>query len=142
MQIVYCSTSFKRKSRRPTRVRLPNARHRASRLAWARQYTYWSVEDRKRLAWCDESKFRLLDAEGRVRVPASLNAIRYVELLGDHLHPCMLFCYPHGNGVFKQDNCISNKSRFTTGWLEKHSSDFSVINWTPRSTDLNPIEYI
>ncbi|GFT89776.1 transposable element Tcb2 transposase [Trichonephila clavipes] len=32
-----------------------------------------------------------------VRVPTSLNAIRYVELMGDHLHPLMLFCYPHGN---------------------------------------------
>ncbi|GFW44778.1 transposable element Tc1 transposase [Trichonephila clavipes] len=45
-----------------------------------------------------------------VRVPTSSNAIRYVELLGDHLHPLMLFCYPHGNGVFQQDNCTSHKS--------------------------------
>ncbi|GFX06493.1 transposable element Tcb2 transposase [Trichonephila clavipes] len=31
----------------------------------------------------------------RVRPPTSLNAIRYVELLDDHLHPFMLFCYPY-----------------------------------------------
>ncbi|GFU37233.1 uncharacterized protein TNCV_4272341 [Trichonephila clavipes] len=31
-----------------------------------------------------------------VRVPTSLNAIRYVELLGDHLPPLIMFCYPHG----------------------------------------------
>ncbi|GFT83658.1 uncharacterized protein TNCV_2825911 [Trichonephila clavipes] len=43
-----------------------------------------------------------------------LNAIRYVELMGDHLHPFMLFCYPPGNGVFQQDNCSSHKSWFTT----------------------------
>ncbi|GFY12206.1 transposable element Tcb2 transposase [Trichonephila clavipes] len=63
-----------------------------------------------------------------VRVPTSLNAIRQVDLLGDHLHPLMLFCYPHGNGVFQQDNCTSHKSRFATSYLDEHSSDFSVIN--------------
>ncbi|GFU14505.1 transposable element Tcb2 transposase [Trichonephila clavipes] len=31
-----------------------------------------------------------------MRVPTSFNAIRYVELLGYHLHSFMLFCYPHG----------------------------------------------
>ncbi|GFX89678.1 transposable element Tcb2 transposase [Trichonephila clavipes] len=32
------------------------------------------------------------------------------------------------------------KSRLANGWLKEHSSDFSVINWPPRSPDLNPIE--
>ncbi|GFY15781.1 transposable element Tcb2 transposase [Trichonephila clavipes] len=31
-----------------------------------------------------------------LHVSTSLNAIRYVELLGDHLHPFMLLCNPHG----------------------------------------------
>ncbi|GFY00355.1 uncharacterized protein TNCV_1663941 [Trichonephila clavipes] len=44
------------------------------------------------------------------------------------------------NGVFQQDNCTSHKSRLATGWLEEHSSDFSVINWPPRNPDLNPID--
>ncbi|GFX22595.1 transposable element Tcb2 transposase [Trichonephila clavipes] len=67
----------------------------------------------------------------------SLNAIRYVELLGDHLHPFMLFFYPHGNG-----SCMSNESRLATGWLEEHFSEFSVINWPPRSPDLNPLVHL
>lgn len=170
-------------SRRPTRVPLLYTCHRAARLAWAREHRDWSVEDWKRVAWSDESRFRLLNADGRlriwrqaheamdpacqagtvqghggsimvwgvfswhslgslVRVPTSLNAIRYVELLGDHLHPFMLFCYPHGNGVFQQDNCTSHKSRLATGWLDEHSSDFSVMNFPPRSPDLNPIEHL
>ncbi|GFU57620.1 transposable element Tcb2 transposase [Trichonephila clavipes] len=53
----------------------------------------------------------------------------------------MLFCYPHSSGVFQQDNYTSHKSRLSTGWVDKHSSDFSVINWPPRSPDLNPIEH-
>ncbi|GFX27102.1 transposable element Tcb2 transposase [Trichonephila clavipes] len=37
-------------------------------------------------------------------------------------------------------NCTSHKSRRGTGWLYEHSSDFSVINWLPRSPDLNLID--
>ncbi|GFX63361.1 DDE_3 domain-containing protein [Trichonephila clavipes] len=61
---------------------------------------------------------------------------------GDHLYLFMLFCYPHGNGVFQQNNFTSHKSRLATGWLDKHSSDFSVINWPPKSPDVYPIEHI
>ncbi|GFY10908.1 transposable element Tcb2 transposase [Trichonephila clavipes] len=75
-----------------------------------------------------------------VRVPTSLNAIRYVKLLRDHLHPFILFHYPHSNGVFQQDNCTSHKSRLATGWLDEHSSELPVINWPLRSPNLNPIE--
>ncbi|GFU67609.1 HTH_Tnp_Tc3_2 domain-containing protein [Trichonephila clavipes] len=44
-------------SRRPKRVPLLNARHRAARLAWAKLHRNWSVEDWKRVAWSDESQF-------------------------------------------------------------------------------------
>ncbi|GFW88870.1 HTH_Tnp_Tc3_2 domain-containing protein [Trichonephila clavipes] len=53
---------------RPTRVLLLNARHRAARLAWSREYRDWSVVDWKRVAWSDESRFRLLNADGRLRI--------------------------------------------------------------------------
>ncbi|GFW92639.1 transposable element Tcb1 transposase [Trichonephila clavipes] len=77
-----------------------------------------------------------------VRLLISLNAIRYVELLGDHLHPFMLFCYSHGNGVFQQDNCTSHHPSSDTGLLDEHSSDLTIINWPPRSLDLNSIKYL
>ncbi|GBO18416.1 Transposable element Tcb2 transposase [Araneus ventricosus] len=77
-----------------------------------------------------------------VLVPTSLNAIQYVELMGDHLHPFMLYCHPHGNGAFQQDNCTSHRSRLATAWLDEHSSDFSVMNWPPRTPDLNSIEHL
>ncbi|GBN16435.1 Transposable element Tcb2 transposase [Araneus ventricosus] len=75
-----------------------------------------------------------------VLVPTSLDAIRYIEFLGDHLHPFMLYCHPHGNGVLHQDNCTSHRSRLATAWFDEHSSDFYVINLPLRSPDLNPIE--
>ncbi|GFW41891.1 DDE_3 domain-containing protein [Trichonephila clavipes] len=67
---------------------------------------------------------------------------RYVDLLGDPLRPFMLFCYPHGKGVFQQDNCTSHKSRLATEGLDEDSSDFSVIKWPPRSLDLNFIDHL
>ncbi|GBM04891.1 hypothetical protein AVEN_252830-1 [Araneus ventricosus] len=164
-------------SRRPTRVTLLNARHRAARLAWAREQREWTLDDWKRVAWSDKSSFRLLQADVGLRiwrqaheamdpacqvgtvqghggsimvwgvlswqilgslvlVPTSLNEIRYVKLLGDHLHPFMLYCHAHGNGVLQQDNRTSRRSRLATAWLDEHSSDFSVMNWPPRSPTL------
>ncbi|GFX51633.1 transposable element Tcb2 transposase [Trichonephila clavipes] len=73
---------------------------------------------------------------------ASLNAIRYVEMLGDPLRPFMLLCYSPCNGVFQQDNCTSHKSRLGSGRLDEHSSDFSIINWPLGSPDLNRIEHL
>ncbi|GFV40518.1 transposable element Tc1 transposase [Trichonephila clavipes] len=141
-------------SRRPTRVPLLHARHRA---AWARGHRDWSIEDCKRVAWSDETRFRLLNVYQRLRiwphkvmdpacqvgtvqgyggvaqswsglflwpclgslarVPTSFNAIRCVELLGHHPDPFMLFCYPHRNGVFQQNNCTSRPGWLLAGWM-------------------------
>ncbi|GFW84272.1 HTH_Tnp_Tc3_2 domain-containing protein [Trichonephila clavipes] len=53
---------------RCTRVPLLKARHRVARLAWARELRDWSVDDSKRVAWRAESPFRLLNADGRLRI--------------------------------------------------------------------------
>ncbi|GFV73414.1 HTH_Tnp_Tc3_2 domain-containing protein [Trichonephila clavipes] len=39
------------RSRRPTRTSLLTARHKALRLAWARQHQHWTVNDWKHIAW-------------------------------------------------------------------------------------------
>ncbi|GFX68154.1 HTH_Tnp_Tc3_2 domain-containing protein [Trichonephila clavipes] len=54
--------------RQPTRVPLLNARYGASRLAWAREHRDWNGEEWKRVAWSDESRFRLLNTNGRLRI--------------------------------------------------------------------------
>ncbi|GFU48609.1 transposable element Tc1 transposase [Trichonephila clavipes] len=46
--------------RRPTRVPLLNAHHRAARLAWTRKRRDWSVENKKRIAWSDGYCVRLM----------------------------------------------------------------------------------
>ncbi|KFM76633.1 hypothetical protein X975_21840, partial [Stegodyphus mimosarum] len=56
----------------------------------------------------------------------SLNVIQYIELLGNHLHPLMLFCHSHGNRLFQQDNCMSQRFEMGTAWFDEHSSNFSA----------------
>ncbi|GFW92824.1 HTH_Tnp_Tc3_2 domain-containing protein [Trichonephila clavipes] len=51
-----------------TRVPLLTARHKALRLAWARQHRHWTVDDWEHVAWSDESRFQLNRADGIVQV--------------------------------------------------------------------------
>ncbi|GBL99227.1 Transposable element Tc1 transposase [Araneus ventricosus] len=55
-------------SRRPTRMPLLTKRHRQLRLQWAREHRDWTVDECKRVAWSDESRFLIHHINGRVRV--------------------------------------------------------------------------
>ncbi|GFW90183.1 HTH_Tnp_Tc3_2 domain-containing protein [Trichonephila clavipes] len=55
-------------SRLSMRVPRLNARHWAARLAWAKENRDWNVEGWKRVAWSDESRFHLLNCDGRLRI--------------------------------------------------------------------------
>ncbi|GFW11383.1 uncharacterized protein TNCV_3809031 [Trichonephila clavipes] len=54
--------------RRPTRIPLLTARHKALRFAWTHQHRHLTVDDRKHVALSDESRFQLNRAVRRVRV--------------------------------------------------------------------------
>ncbi|GBM13869.1 hypothetical protein AVEN_156225-1 [Araneus ventricosus] len=55
-------------SRKPTRVPLLTALHKALLLSWVRQHYHWTVDDWKHVAWSDESRFQLYRTDARVRV--------------------------------------------------------------------------
>ncbi|GFW83792.1 transposable element Tcb2 transposase [Trichonephila clavipes] len=55
-------------SRRPTRLPLLNARHRAAHLAWTRDHSDWSAEDWKRVTWREEFGFSLLNTDWKLRL--------------------------------------------------------------------------
>ncbi|GBN80386.1 hypothetical protein AVEN_219795-1 [Araneus ventricosus] len=55
-------------SRRPTRVPLLTALHKALLISWARQHYHCTVDDWKHVAWSDESRFQLYRTDARVRV--------------------------------------------------------------------------
>ncbi|GBM90242.1 hypothetical protein AVEN_86211-1 [Araneus ventricosus] len=46
-------------SRRPTRVPLLTKCHRRLRLQWSREHRDWAMDEWKRVAWSDESRFRI-----------------------------------------------------------------------------------
>ncbi|GBL79984.1 hypothetical protein AVEN_29013-1 [Araneus ventricosus] len=47
-----------------------------------------------------------------------------------------------GSLVLVPTSLNAMRSRLATAWLYDHSSDFSVMNWPPRSPDLNSIEHL
>ncbi|GBN25451.1 Transposable element Tcb1 transposase [Araneus ventricosus] len=55
-------------SRRPTRVPLLTKRHRQLRLQWVREHRDWTMDEWKRVAWSDESRFLIHHVDGLVRI--------------------------------------------------------------------------
>lgn len=55
-------------ARRPAMCPILSRRHRTTRLAFARQYVNWRIEDWEKVLFTDESRFSLKGADGRQRV--------------------------------------------------------------------------
>ncbi|GBL90016.1 hypothetical protein AVEN_175651-1 [Araneus ventricosus] len=121
-------------SRRPTRVPLLTARHKALLLAWDRQHYHWTVDDWKHGSWgtvqsggasvmvWDVCSWR--DMGPLIRLETTLTGGRYLSILPDHLHSFMSIVHSAGLGQFQQDNATPHASRVATKWLMEHSSDF------------------
>ncbi|GBN59851.1 hypothetical protein AVEN_111685-1 [Araneus ventricosus] len=118
-------------SRRPTRVPLLTALHKALLLSWARQHYHWTVDDWKHVTWSDESRFQLYRRDARVRVLK--HSVR---------SPTLIHAHSDGLGQFQQDNATHHASRVATKWLQEHSSDFRHFHWPPKSPEMNIIEDI
>ncbi|GBN23389.1 Transposable element Tc1 transposase [Araneus ventricosus] len=55
-------------SRHPTRVPLLTKHLRQLRIQWAREHRDWTMDEWKRVAWSDESRFLIHHVDGHVRV--------------------------------------------------------------------------
>ncbi|GBM02274.1 hypothetical protein AVEN_108818-1 [Araneus ventricosus] len=66
--------------------------HRQLRLQWAREHRDWTMDEWKRVAWSDESRFLNHHVDGRVRVR---------RLLGEQLLPSCTagFTQAGGGGI-------------------------------------------
>ncbi|GFV01088.1 transposable element Tcb2 transposase [Trichonephila clavipes] len=82
------------------------------------------------------------DMEPLIRLETTLTGGRYVSILSDHLHPFMCIVHSDGLGEFQQDNATPHTSRIATEGLQKHSSELRYCHWSPKSPDMNIIEYI
>ncbi|GBM47063.1 hypothetical protein AVEN_179790-1 [Araneus ventricosus] len=76
-------------SRRPTRVALLTTRHRQLRLQWALEHRNWAMDEWKRVASSDESRFLIHRVDGRVRVS---------RLPGEQLLPSCRAGHTQANG--------------------------------------------
>lgn len=56
------------RQRRPLRVPLLQARHRAARLEWARERQNWLLREWRNVLFSDETRFALLSDDNRIRV--------------------------------------------------------------------------
>ncbi|GFT82903.1 transposase domain containing protein [Trichonephila clavipes] len=77
-----------------------------------------------------------------VVIEQTMNAIGYLNIIADQLHPYMASVFPAGNGMFQQDNATCHKAKIVLKWLQEHDAEFQLISWPPNSQNLNPIDYI
>ncbi len=55
-------------SRRPHRVPLLSDKNSTQRIQFTQNHQNWTIEDRKNIAWSDESRFLLRHSDDRVRI--------------------------------------------------------------------------
>jgi len=65
-----------------------------------------------------------------------INATAYLSIVSDHVHPFMATMYPSLDGYFQ------HKAQIISNWFLEHDNEFTVLQWPPESSDLNPIEHL
>ncbi len=67
-----------------------------------------------------------------------LNAIAYLTIVADHVHPFMTTVYPSSDDYFQQDNAPCHKAQIISDLFLEHDNEFTLLKWPPQSPDLNP----
>ena len=67
-----------------------------------------------------------------------MNSEKYVEIIKTTVAPDLIKAFPHGGGVFQQDEapCHASKKSMTAFT----NSNVEILDWPGNSPDLNPIE--
>ncbi|GBM91650.1 hypothetical protein AVEN_107756-1 [Araneus ventricosus] len=112
-------------SRRPTRVPLLTALHKALLLSWARQHYHWTDSVCQQgtiqsggdsvMVW-DVCSWR--DMGPLICLETTLPGDRYLSILSDHLHSFMPIVQFDEFGQFQQDHATPHASRVATKWLQ------------------------
>ncbi|GBO00022.1 hypothetical protein AVEN_41626-1 [Araneus ventricosus] len=132
------------RSRRLISAPMLTSVHRKKHRAFALQHKHWTLEQWKKVAFSDESRFLLHRIDGcwRTLIPVegTLNSYAYLSIVADQVHPYVATVYPANDGLFQQDNATCHVSKIVPAWFEEHDEEFQLLPWPPNSPDLNPCE--
>ena len=71
-------------------------------------------------------------------VNGNINAIKYQDILEDHLWPVIAQHFPQGGYIFQDDNAPVHRARSTVAY--KTQNHIPSLTWPAQSPDLNIIE--
>ena len=71
-------------------------------------------------------------------VDGNINAIKYQDILEDHLWPVIAQHFPQGGFIFQDDNAPVHRARSTVAY--KTQNHIPSLTWPAQSPDLNIIE--
>lgn len=74
------------------------------------------------------------------KIDDRLTSRNYVHMLENIMLPSVLQIFPENNFVFQQDNCPIHTARIVSEWFQQNNVE--VLQWVPKSADLNPIENV
>ncbi|KAG0901251.1 hypothetical protein G6F33_013035 [Rhizopus arrhizus] len=120
-----------RKKRQP----LSTNNHRKQRLAWAKKYQNWSIQQWHQVVFSDETKINIWGSDG---------CRYYWTQPGDVLRPHHIdLSVKHGSGksIMWGYNDPKHKSKSTMTWLQQNKVQY-INDWPPNSPDLNPIQHV
>jgi len=64
-----------------------------------------------------------------VTIGNRLNAMAYLSIVSNHVHPFMATMYPSSDGYFQQDNAPYHKAGIISNWFLEHDNEFTVLEW-------------
>lgn len=62
----------------------------------------------------------------------------YLNIVAEYVYLSTEMIFPHGFGLFRQDNATCHKAKMDQGWFEKN--EFEVLKWPPNFPVLNSIK--
>lgn len=96
-------------------------KHKKDRLQWAKVHESWTTDDWSNVIWSDESKFNLLNSDGKEYYWTN----RPTELTEDSIKPTMKF----GGGGIMVWSCMTWNGVFTIFYQFFHSKILNFRNW-------------
>ena len=63
-----------------------------------------------------------------VVLDATLTGQWYLQLLGDHLHPFVMFQHPDDIAVFQDDNAAPHRVNIVRAWFDENAGEIKRLN--------------